>query len=213
MLQEEANVQMAGWVSYLQECKVGCFILDPPMGLGKNALGWSLCDIMKTINVIDVSFGGEFTIILYSMYSMVSVQDALTEEPMTDRSRLSVSRFTLAKVKSYWSFKSVKFGPSVSCSGQVQADSAVSCLHRHNWFLMAQDTFNVGRSGPGSHTSTHLLQDVLIIQTNRARLDLTASGLDPFRFFAPSTDTDDVATGGTYVFSTHAYLQSSVFLC
>ena len=114
MLQEEANVQMAGWVSYLQECKVGCFILDPPMGLGKNAPGWSLCDIMKTINVIDVSFGGEFTIILYSMYSMVSVQDALTEEPMTDGSRLSVSRFTLAKVKSYWSFKSVMFGPSTS---------------------------------------------------------------------------------------------------
>ena len=79
MLQEEANVQMAGWVTHLQECKVGCFILDPLMGLGKNAPGWSLRDMMKTINVIDVSFGSEFSIILYSV---VTVQEALTQEAM-----------------------------------------------------------------------------------------------------------------------------------
>lgn len=64
---------------------------------------------------------------------------------------------------------------------------------------MAQDSFNVGRSGPGTHTSTHLVQDVLVIHTERAVLDFTSAGLHPVRFFAPSTDSDDVATGGTYV--------------
>ena len=61
---------------------------------------------------------------------------------------------------------------------------------------MMQDSFNVGRSGPGSHTSTHLVQDVLVIHTDKAKLDFTMSGHHPVRFFANSADTDDVATGG-----------------
>ena len=63
-----------------------------------------------------------------------------------------------------------------------------------------QDTFQTGRSGPGSHTSTHLVQDVLVIHTDKASLDFSASGLHPVRFFAPSTDSNDVATAGTYVY-------------
>ena len=69
-MQEEANVQTFAWTKHLEDCKVGCFILDPPLGLRTNSSAWSLRDIMKTINVIDLSFHNEYSIILYSLYSM-----------------------------------------------------------------------------------------------------------------------------------------------
>lgn len=98
VLQVEANVQTSAWTELLQGVKVGCFILDPPMGLKKDTPRWSLRDIMTTVNVIDVTFKNEFSIILYSMYSMAQVQEALEEETMSDGSRLTVSRFVMVKV-------------------------------------------------------------------------------------------------------------------
>lgn len=94
-------MQLSAWTNSLEGLKVGCFILDPPMGLRKNTTGWSMRDIMKTVNVIDQSFRNEYSIILYSMYSMASVQAALKLDPVADGSRLTVSRFILVKVKSH----------------------------------------------------------------------------------------------------------------
>ena len=73
------------------------------------------------------------------------------------------------------------------------------CQHCCYLWCYVQDTFQTGRSGPGSHTTSHLVQDVLILATNRATLDFSVSGQHPIRWFVPSVDQDDVATGGTYV--------------
>ena len=93
---------MSAWATSLEGHKVGCFILDPPMELHKGTHGWSLRDIMKTVNVIDQNFTNEFAIILYTVHSMAEVQVALKQEPIADGSRLSVSRFVIAKVNYSW---------------------------------------------------------------------------------------------------------------
>lgn len=91
-------MQTSAWTKFLEDCKVGCFILDLPMGLRKNSSGWSLRDIMQTINVIDQSFQNEYNIILYSMHDMAAVQEALTQDPVADGKQFTVSRFVIAKV-------------------------------------------------------------------------------------------------------------------
>ena len=87
-----------------------------------------------------------------------------------------------------------------SCQFYITAASNYAmCQHCCYLWCYVQDTFQTGRSGPGSHTTSHLVQDVLILATNRATLDFSVSGQHPIRWFVPSVDQDDVATGGTYV--------------
>lgn len=95
-------MQQPAWIDQLQDRPVGCFILDPPMDpqqdMSNSSQHWSLTDIMKTVNVIDQSFHNEYSIILYSLYSMIEVQAALKEAPIANGSRLTVSRFIIVKV-------------------------------------------------------------------------------------------------------------------
>ena len=64
---------------------------------------------------------------------------------------------------------------------------------------MPQDTTQEGRYGPGSNTSTHMFQEVLVVHPNSTELNLSWSGPYPIRYFQPIKDgakLDDTLTDG-----------------
>ena len=79
----------------------GCYILDPPSGLTNrsnlwNDEAWELDDIVMTAANLMVQFGGRFTIVVYTPFSLYVMKAAL-EANATTKSML-VSEFVFAKV-------------------------------------------------------------------------------------------------------------------
>jgi hypothetical protein len=62
-----------------------------------------------------------------------------------------------------------------------------------------QDTTQDGRPPKGIHTSTHLMQQVLVISSAGAALDLKDVGYSPFRYFPDvqkGVPAEDYSTNG-----------------
>ena len=84
--------------------KAWCFILDPPFGLGsdnREALinaAWGLQDVLKAVHIVVTSFTAPFSIILYSLWDLKTMQQALIDHAGLSDALLEVSEFIMVKV-------------------------------------------------------------------------------------------------------------------
>ena len=80
----------------------GCYILDPPSGLTShsklwNDEAWELDDIVQIAVNLMVKFGGRFTVVVYTPFSMYVMKAALEANPTTNS--MLVSEFIFVKVR------------------------------------------------------------------------------------------------------------------
>ncbi len=94
------DVKQLGWTEATRDPKPGCFLVDPPMGLGKDqdSQAFSLSDIVQLLVKIFSGHEAPYTVVLYSLYSQQSVQTAIGENEVLKDSRFSVSSFIMIKV-------------------------------------------------------------------------------------------------------------------
>lgn len=83
--------------------KIGCFILDPPMGLQKAGEGasdepWGLDNALKAINLVFSSCPAPFTIAMFSLWDLATMQTALANDKDLKKAQLEVSQIVMVKV-------------------------------------------------------------------------------------------------------------------
>ncbi|DBB00791.1 TPA: hypothetical protein ACH3X1_000723 [Trebouxia sp. C0004] len=75
---DKQDVSLPTWAGKLRGKKLGCFIIDVPMGL-QGDTAWSLQQVIAVVKSIEQRCTPPYTIVLYSLYSMYDVQRALDE--------------------------------------------------------------------------------------------------------------------------------------
>lgn len=83
--------------------KIGCFILDPPMGLQKAGEGasdepWGLDNALKAINLVFSSCPAPFTIAMFSLWDLATTQTALANDKDLKKAQREVSQIVMVKV-------------------------------------------------------------------------------------------------------------------
>ena len=98
------------WRNEVEGKHVGCFIIDPPMGLASktgsfNDKRWELEDLINLVTFIASTCAAPYTIVLYSIYSIYEVQQALEETQKAayyGPVKLYVYSFIMVKVSSLY---------------------------------------------------------------------------------------------------------------
>lgn len=85
------------------ERSIGCFIFDPPMGLQKAGEGasddpWGLDNALRAINLVFSSCPAPFTIAMFSLWDLATMQTALANDKDLKKAGLEVSQFIMVKV-------------------------------------------------------------------------------------------------------------------
>ena len=84
--------------------RAGCFIIDPPFGNGSDSheslvnANWGLDGVLKAIHIVFTSFPPPFSIILYSLWDLMTMQQALLDHAGLSDSLLETSEFIMVKV-------------------------------------------------------------------------------------------------------------------
>ena len=99
--QEKQDVFLSTWAEKLKGRRLGCFIIDAPMGLHGDS-AWSLNQVITLVKSIEQWCTPPYTIVLYSLHSMSDVQRALVEAESKSKGKqgkgLQVTRFIMVKV-------------------------------------------------------------------------------------------------------------------
>ncbi|DBB03148.1 TPA: hypothetical protein ACH3X1_013378 [Trebouxia sp. C0004] len=77
-LVEKQDVLLPTWAEKLKGRRLGCFIIDAPMGLRGDA-AWTLTQVISVVGSIEQWCTPPYTIVLYSLYGLNEVQRALDE--------------------------------------------------------------------------------------------------------------------------------------
>ena len=73
------------------------------------------------------------------------------------------------------------------------------CSRQDSLLLCLQDSTQDGRAGGGSNTSSHMVQEVVVVHPSGTQLNLQWSGYNPVRYFVPvqhKAEHDDTETDG-----------------
>ena len=80
-----------------------------------------------------------------------------------------------------------------------QTYSLLFLLQTISLMLCLQDSTQDVRAGGGSNTSSHMVQEVVVVHPSRTQLNLQWSGYNPVRFFVlvqQKAEHDDTETDG-----------------
>ncbi|KAL0018273.1 hypothetical protein WJX77_002162 [Trebouxia sp. C0004] len=97
---EKHDVFLPTWAEKLKGRRLGCFIIDAPMGLHDEG-AWTLTQVISLVKSIELWCTPPYTIVLYSLYNLGKVQRALDEADQKKKGKqgegLQVTHFIMVK--------------------------------------------------------------------------------------------------------------------